>query len=175
MSTDAHSGGPKEPNVRWRYRSPCEGVTFEGKGHDPTCQTTLWHELCNNSWTNRDAVCVMDTGGPKAAGIRWGLDTRVKGQLLGGRTCPILCELCKNGWTYQFSVSVVDSGGPKEARFNHMRRWRQRDLMGENIGATCRIRLNHLSAAAIRPYVQLLWPHVTVTVFLYIIWIQWCW
>jgi len=40
---------------------------------------------------------IMDSGGPKAACIRWGLDTRVKGQLLGGRTCPILCELRKNG------------------------------------------------------------------------------
>jgi len=41
--------------------------------------TTLWRELCKNGWSDRDAVWVMDSGGPKEAFIRWGPD----------RPCPI--------------------------------------------------------------------------------------
>ena len=39
-------------------------------------------------------------------------------------------------------------------------RLRKRALMREHIGATWRIRLNRPSAAAMRPYVKLLWPLV---------------
>jgi len=39
-------------------------------------------------------------------------------------------------------------------------RWRQCALIGGHIGAPWRIQLNHLSVAAMRPYVKLLWPFV---------------
>jgi len=39
-------------------------------------------------------------------------------------------------------------------------RWHQCALIGWHIGATWRIRLNRPSAAAMRPYVKLLWPLV---------------
>jgi len=42
-------------------------------------------------------------------------------------------------------------------------RWRQSAHMGGHIGATWRIRLNRLSAAAMRSYVKLLWPLVIIT------------
>jgi len=82
----------------------------------------------------------------------------VKGQLLMEWTCRAwpttpCCELCKNGWTNWFAIWVVDSGGPKEAHV-------QSYLPGGTIGATWQIRLNRPSAAAMRPYVKLLWPLV---------------
>jgi len=67
-------------------RSPMRTGNFEGKGMPPTCSTTFWRELCENAWTDRDAVWVMDSGGPKEARIRWGQDLHTKGQLLGERT-----------------------------------------------------------------------------------------
>ena len=60
--------------------------------------------------------------------------------------CPFGCEL---GWAEGSSGSIVFA------------RWRQCALMERHIGATWRIRLNHPSAAAMRPYVKLLWPLVS--------------
>jgi len=34
--------------------------------------TTRWRELCKNGWTDRNAVCDMDSGRPKKACIRRG-------------------------------------------------------------------------------------------------------
>jgi len=47
--------------------------------------------------------------------------------------------------------------GPRKHKFNRVRR---HALMGGHIGAIWRIRLNHSSAAAMRPYVKLLWSLV---------------
>jgi len=49
-----------------------EGAILRGKA----CPTrgmpiTLWRQRCKNGRTNRDAVCVMDSGGTKEADIRW--------------------------------------------------------------------------------------------------------
>ena len=49
-----------------------------------TCLMTLWRELCKNGWTDRDAVWVMDSGGPKEACIRWGCRSPCKGAILRG-------------------------------------------------------------------------------------------
>ena len=32
---------PRESGIRWESRSPMEMDNFKGKGHAPTCQTTL--------------------------------------------------------------------------------------------------------------------------------------
>ena len=56
------------------------------------------------------------------------------------------CKPCKNGWTDRDAVWVVDSGGPKEEC-----------VTGGHIGETWQIRLNRPCAAAMRPYVKLLW------------------
>ena len=55
---------------------------FEGEGYAQT-STTFCHELCKNGLTDRDAVWVMDSDGPKEACVRWGSDLRAKGQFLG--------------------------------------------------------------------------------------------
>jgi len=44
----------------------------EGLGHAPTCATTLCRELCKNGLTDRDAVWVVDSGGPKEACVTRG-------------------------------------------------------------------------------------------------------
>jgi len=79
---------------------------------------TFGGHLCKNGWTDPDAVCAVDSSGPKEACVRWGTDPPTKGQLLPERTCLVcpttLChELCKNGWTDRFVVWIVDSDGPK--------------------------------------------------------------
>jgi len=84
-----------------------------------------------------------------------------KGHLLGERTClgmPITLfhELCKNGQIDQFTVWVVDSCGPKEAQVKSYSQGCANVIMGRHIDSTWQIRLNHPSAAAMRPCVKLL-------------------
>jgi len=46
------------------------------------CHTS---EPCKNGWTDRDAIWVEDSGGPKESCIRWGSRfTHGKGQFFGG-------------------------------------------------------------------------------------------
>jgi len=69
---------------------------------------SVWHtsKPCKNSCTDRDAVWVEDSGGPKKPCIRWGSrSSHGKGQFRGGNGRPLwsivtLCsQLCKNRWT----------------------------------------------------------------------------
>jgi len=65
-----------------------------------------------------------------------------------------ICRLgCGLGWAEGSTSSIVFA------------RWRQCALMGGHIRGSQRIRLNRLSAAAIRPpYVKLLWPLVFIII-----------
>jgi len=67
------------------------------------------------------------------------------------RSCVVCHDRkpCKNGWTDRNAVWNVDSGGP-----NYV-------LDGIHIRATWRIWLNRPCAAAMRPYVKLLWPLIS--------------
>ena len=66
------------------------------------CHTS---EPCKNGWTNRDAVLVEDSGGPREPCIRWGARSPMERQFWRGKGRPIvkyrtLCgHLCKNSWT----------------------------------------------------------------------------
>jgi len=89
-----------------------------------------------------------------------------EGEILrGGRSGSFVkysdtyCDLCKNGWTNRF-VWVVDSTGPKEAQFNRICQVMPMCPHGRAHWRTWQIRLNHLSAAGMRPYVKLLSPVV---------------
>jgi len=63
-----------------------------------------------------------------------------------------ICRLCCGlKWTEGSTSSIVFA------------RWHQCSHMWGHIGATWRIRLNCPSAAAMRPYVKLLWPLVIIT------------
>jgi len=48
-------------------------------------------EPCNNGWTDRDAVWIEDSGGPKEPRIRWGVENpRWEGAILRGDGRPIV-------------------------------------------------------------------------------------
>jgi len=95
-----------------------------------------------------------------------GPDPHGKGQFLGkgtpiARYLPwavqkwlnrsICCLGGRLGWAKGSTSSIVFA------------RWHQRALMGGHIGTTWWIQLNHPSASAMRPYVNLLWPLMFVT------------
>jgi len=87
-----------------------------------------------------------------------------KGYFWGGRHAPI-CPM-----TVQKMAEPIDllfglwtRVGRKMHKFSHFARWRQCAHMGGHIGVTWRIWLNRLSAAAMRPYVKLLWSFVIIT------------
>jgi len=46
---------------------------FYGKEHAKTCSKILFRELCKNGSTDRDAVWVVDSGGPKEACVTYTL------------------------------------------------------------------------------------------------------
>jgi len=81
-------------------------------------------EPCKNGWTNRDAVWVEDSGGPREPRVRWGPNPPAKGQFWGEdgkgswlQSIRTVChQLCKSGWTDWHAVLVVDLDGTKEAR-----------------------------------------------------------
>jgi len=64
---------------------------FLGKGRPLWSIWTVCRELCKNGWTDRDAVWVMDSGGPKEMCIRWGSRSPCEGAVfLGERTCQCM-------------------------------------------------------------------------------------
>jgi len=66
-------GGSREPCIRWRFRSLHEkGQFWGGKGHSIVKYRDLYGHLCKNSWTDRDAVCVVGSDELKESCVRWG-------------------------------------------------------------------------------------------------------
>jgi len=60
-----------DPHVLDRVPVPHAKGQFLEKGHTRVCRTTFCAELCKNSRTDRDAVWVVESGGPKEACITW--------------------------------------------------------------------------------------------------------
>jgi len=139
-------------------RSRMRRGNFGGKGHPLQSIGTLCHcGLCKNGWTDRFAIWLMDSGGPKEA--------RVQSYLPGGANMPdgtlpwavqkrlnrSICRLgCGLSWAKVSTSSIVFT------------RWRQCAHMGGHIDPTWQIRLNRPSAAAMRSYVTLFWPLVSL-------------
>jgi len=65
-----------------------------------------------------------------------------------GVASSVCHELCENGWTNRNAVWAV---GPRKHVLGRVQ-----------FGATWRIRFSRPCAAAMRPYVKLLWPHVII-------------
>ena len=111
------------------------------------CHTS---EPCRNGWTDWD-VWVMDSGGPKETYIM----RRSRGAIFRGKNMPWLARrhsavsCAKMAEPIQMPFGSCSRGGPKEVC-----------VAWGHIGATWRIRLNRPYAAAMRPYVKLLWPLV---------------
>jgi len=122
------------------------------------CHTS---EPCKNGWTDRDAVWVEDSGGPREPCIRWGSRYIERGNFVGKK------RHCKYGdflsWAVQERLNRLicrlDCGLGWAERIVFAR-WRQCAHMGRHIGATWQIWLKRPSAAAIRSNVKLLWPRV---------------
>jgi len=112
--------------------------------------TTLYRETCKNGWIDRFAVWVVHSGGPKKI--------QVQSYLPGGANVPVVKYSNILPWSVQKwlnrSICCLVCG-------LLFVRWCQYALIGAHKGATWRIRLNRPSAAAMRPYVKLLWPLVT--------------
>ena len=101
--------------------------------------------------------------GPRNHVLDGGQHPQWEGPILRGKGLHIVkyrdTQLCKNDWTDRFSVWVVESGEPEGSTSPIVfARLRQCALMGGHIGATWQIWLDRPSAAAMRPYVKLLWP-----------------
>jgi len=75
-------------------------------------------EPCKNGCTDRDAVWVQDSSGPKEPCIRCGSRSPWEGAILRGNGRPIVkyehsAVICvKNGWTDRDAVWVMGSYGP---------------------------------------------------------------
>jgi len=73
---------PKKSCVRWGSDPPWER-TILGERAANVKSGTLWGHLCENSWTDRDAVWTACSDWPKKSRIRWGPDPHKKGQFWG--------------------------------------------------------------------------------------------
>ena len=88
---------------------------------------TLCRDLCKNGLTDREAIPVMDSGGPKEACIKWDLDAPCKGAIIKGKdmlgharrhsavSCPKMAELIDLQfalWTWM---------GQRKHKFNRIR------------------------------------------------------
>jgi len=138
---------------------------FEGQGYGPTCPMTPWRELCKNGWTNRNAVWVIHSGGPKEACIRWSPDTPFEGAIISGKDMPGHAR-----WHYAMSCEKMAE--PVDLLFGLWTRVGQRKHKFSR-NHQRRIWLNSLSAAAMRPYVKLLWPLVAILLRLELLAIAW--
>jgi len=105
------------------------------------CHTS---EPCKNGWTDRDAVWVEDSGGPRElVQIPHG-----KGQFWGGK-----------GWR-KHKFSCIHQVAPMCTVSIIFARWRQCAQMAQNAHCTTEwIQLNRPSAV-MQSYVKLLWPVV---------------
>jgi len=101
--------------------------------HAPTCLMTLLHELCENGWTDWDAIWVVDSGWPKEACISGSPDPPCEGAIINGMDMPgmtndtllwavqkwlnqLICHLdCGLRWAEGSTCSVVF------ARWHHWR------------------------------------------------------
>ena len=69
------------------------------------CPTTLCRELCKNGLTNRDAVWIVDLGGPKEACITW-VYTGTNWQIALNRPCAAAMR----PFVESLSVTVTGDG-----------------------------------------------------------------
>jgi len=115
-------------------------------------------EPCKNGWTDRDAILVVDSGGPKEPCIRCGPDLHIWRGNFDGEKAP-----AQNmpGYVRRSIYSKWLSRG--QHRYSADAYWRALD--GVHIGATWRIQLNWRYAAVMQPYVKSLWPLVMVALF----------
>jgi len=106
------SRGPNKAYIRWEPRSPSGGAII-GKR---TCRGMPYDTLpwaVQHGWTDRDAVWVMDSGGPKKACYYGGPNPHAKRKFVREKTCLGMSDdtlwwaVQRNDWIDRDAVSVV--------------------------------------------------------------------
>jgi len=114
---------------------------------------TLCGHLCKNGWTDRDAVWVMDSDGPKKLCVRWGSRSPWKGAILGARGtyCKVyglsVVSCAKTAEPIDLALALWHRVGRRKHKFNRIRQVASMCPQG----ATWRIRLKCASAAEMSP------------------------
>jgi len=177
--------------VAW---SVCRGTLYYppmGKGRltEKYRDTLQYHDLCINGWTDRDAVWIVGSDGPKESQIRRGFRFLKRDGEFWGKVRPLysigtFCrELCKNSWTDRFAIWVVYSGGanvPDDSLPEAVQKWLNRSIFHLGCGlrrdeetTSLIIFANwHHVANATEPciccstvaYFKLLWPLVVIII-----------
>ena len=113
-------------------------------------------EPCKNGWTDRDAVWVEDSGGPREPCIRWGLDLPWEGAIFRGKDVTGHARRVGN----DTAVSCAKVADLIEMSFGLLTPVSQRKhvLGAVHTGTAWRIPLSRPCAAAMRPFCQITWP-----------------
>jgi len=140
-----------------------KGDNYKGRPIVKYSDTLPW--AVQNGWTDRYTVWVMDSDGPSEACIRCGPDPPCEGAIISEKDVPGHAR-------WQSAVSCAKMAEPIDLRFGLWTRVGRRKHKFNLIrqvaptGTSHRIRLNRPSAAAMCPYVILLWPLVIIIIFL---------
>jgi len=149
-----------------RYPS-CKGVILRGRAcphNGPHCRQ---HCGVNCAKRLNRSRCRLgyELGGPKEACIRWGPDSSCEWAIIRGIDIPgyviwhSAVSCAKIAELINLAFGYVLGWAEGSTSFNRVC---QCALMGGHIGATWQMQLNRPSAAAMRPYVQLLWPLIII-------------
>ena len=141
---------------------------FEGEGRPIVkYRDTVRSSVQKKRLNRRRCRLVMGSHGPKESSVRWGSDILWKGVILRGNgvaRCKVsqhpamICAKWLN--RSHLSFRLWTRVGRKKHKFNRIRQVAPMCPRGAYIGTAWWIRLNRSSAAAMRPYVNLLWPLV---------------
>jgi len=100
-----------ESRFRWGPDPPQEGAILGKKGH-PLSIGTFCRELCRNDWTDRFAICVVDSGWPKEA--------QVQSYSLGGANVPTWEGTLAPPGEYDWTVRLWQRCGLMSYYFDHL-------------------------------------------------------
>jgi len=116
-------------------RSRMRKGNFGGKGRPLLSIGTFCSELCRSGWTNRFAICVVDSSRMKKAQVHNFSRIHPVAPMYQKRLNWSICRLsCGLGWAEGSTTSIVFAS------------WRHCAHMGGRIGATWRIELKRPSA-----------------------------
>jgi len=114
------SGGPRKPCIRWGPDLPMWSGNFEGENERLVCIVKYGDTLCHlykNGWTDRFAVCVVDSGGPKEAQVQSYSPGFAKVHPIGIRTLPVLSP-AESLWTWVYRPWTCPGIGRQPSCFN---------------------------------------------------------
>jgi len=155
-----------------------ERGNFGGKRRPLKNIGTLCRHVCENSWTDRDAIWIVgwdSRTGPRNHELDGGSNPPWEGAILGERVAH--CNILKLS-----AVSWADTAEPIDFPFGlwpRVDRWKNKFSRIRQVAPTW-LWLNCPSAVAMQSYVKLLWPFVKhlaydVQLSLYLAHVNWQW